>query len=131
MTQDLRAFTVGVGVFAVLTVAYFAFVTWVRDVPQFIGRFAFVLEYGAPLVSGLVCGYLVQKRQFLTLLVLGISAAVCLGGLNLAWGALGFPTDLGGSGNLPWVVGLSLFTVVPLVIVGGAVGATLRNGMHA
>ena len=131
MTGDLRAFAIGVGVFVVSYAAFLALGTWVRDVPPSVGWLILAAGYAAPLVSGFVCGYIAQKWQFLTLLALGIGAAVCLGGLNFAWGELGFPVDLGGSRNLPWVIGLALLTVVPLVVVGGAVGATLQRGTHA
>ena len=131
MARDLRAYVIGVSVFVVLTIAYLTLITSSSNVPEYVGWTFLAMGYAAPLVSGFVCGYLAQQRQFLTLLALGISAAVCLGGLNFASGALGFPVDLGGLGGMPLVVGLSLFTVVPLVVVGGAVGAKLQHGTHA
>ena len=76
-----------------------------------------------------MAGYL-ARRHALTLITLGITCCFCLGGLNFARGALGLPGDLGGLAQLPWVIGLSLFTVAPVVIVAGAFGAKLRDA-HA
>jgi hypothetical protein len=129
--SDLRAFLLAVGVFVTLMVAYFALATVLREVPEPLGTLVLAAWWAAPLVSGFLCGYLVRRRQVLVLLTLGVVGAACLGGINLAAGALGISTDLGGLANLPWVVGLSLLTIIPLVVIGGAIGAKLRNASHA
>jgi hypothetical protein len=128
---ELRAFLTGLAIFLVLTLGYFLLIAGVRSDNQLLGWFALAIEFSASLLAGFVCGRFVQRRQFATLLVLGVASALSLGVLNYLWGALGFPSDLGGLGNLPVVIGLSLLTVVPLVVVGGAVGAKLQHGTHA
>jgi hypothetical protein len=132
MSQDLRAFFVGVGIFAAFALAWLAFGAWGhdRDVPELVALFAFISFFpGAPLLSGLVCGYLARQLRSRTLIAVGISAALLLASLDFAWRAAGFRDDLG----LPWFVGfgITLLMIVPLVIAGGTIGAILRHGWDA
>ncbi len=131
MDGDLRAVAVGIGVFVVLTVAHLALETWTPMLSAPFGWLAIGMVNATPFVSGFVCGYLLQSRRFLPLLVLGIGASLCLGALNFGWGLIGFPVDLGGIRNVPWVIGLSLLSVIPLVALGGAIGVKLNHGAHA
>jgi hypothetical protein len=131
VSRGIRGFLTGLAVFVAMNVLYLALLTWTPSDSQSLGWLVLGVEFAAPLLAGFVCGRLTQQHQFVTLFVLGIAAAACLGALNYGWGALGFPGDLAGLGNVPMVIGLSLFAVVPLVVVGGAVGATLRHGAHA
>jgi len=128
---DIRAVVVGLGIFVVLNLAYFSFLTWVNDVPSFVGALVYVSGYAVPVLAGAVTSFLARGRQFAAVLILGLAAAVCVGAINLFWSWLGLPTDLGDLTNFPVVVGLSLFVQVPLVVVGGALGGFLRNGLHA
>jgi len=127
MIANIRAIATGMVVFVVLLTAYFALVTWVRDAPPFVA----FLSYAVPVAGGCVTGFMVRHREFVALLVLGVAAAIYQGILNFVWGWLGLPTDLGGLRTLPWVVGLSLVTIVRLVVVGGAIGSFLQRAPHA
>ncbi|MFO1304961.1 MAG: hypothetical protein U1F54_14600 [Burkholderiales bacterium] len=131
MATDLRTILIAVVVFVAVMVAYFTIVTTIPDLPRPLDTIAFASWWAAPLAAGFICGYRARHRPVVALLVLGVIGAICVGTLNLAIGALGVPTDFGGATALPLVIGLSLLTIIPLVVVGGAVGAKVRDAKHA
>jgi hypothetical protein len=131
MALDLRAFLAGLAASVATNIIFFALVTLGWSDSQLFAWAVVAVGYAAPLLGGFVYGYLVQEDHFVALLVLGIASAVCAGSLNFVLGELGFPVDMVGLGNLPWVIGLSLLAIVPLVVIGGAVGAELHRGARA
>ena len=132
MKRDIQAFTAGLSVFFLLVLAYFLLAAASgNSVSPVLGWSITSLQYAAPLVSGAICARIARDRQFLALLALGVAASVVVGVLNFALSALGLPADLGGVANLPWVIGLSLFVQLPLVLVGGAISAFLARNAHA
>ena len=80
MADNIRAFLIAFAVFAALTIAYFALVTALRDVPKPFDTILFASWWAAPSLSGFICGYLVRHRQLTVLLALGAVGAVCVGG---------------------------------------------------
>jgi len=126
MTKDLRAFAVGLLLFVGMSITYFA-LTPGKQQPILLPGVAFVVIYSAPLLSGLVCGLLARQHPIGTLLALGIAAAACFTGLDLASERLGHHLDLGGMSPLGWIAGVSLLTIPLLVIVGGLLGMGFRD----
>jgi len=129
MAKDLRAFAVGLLLFVGMSIAYLA-LTPGQQQPILIPGVAFVVIYGAPLLSGFVCGLLTGRRPMMTLLALGIAAAACFSGLDFAADQLGRHVDVGGMSPIGWIAGVSLLTMPLLVIVGGLLGIALRNPSH-
>ena len=126
MTKDLQAFAVGLLLFAGMSLIYLA-LTPGQQQPTLLPGLALVVIYSAPLLSGLVCGLLASRRRIWTLIALGIAAAACFSGLDLAAARFGRHLDLGGMPLLGWIAGVSLLTMPLLVFVGGLLGIGLRS----
>lgn len=127
MAKDLRAFTLGLLVFAGLSVAYLTIVTREPKSSQLLGWLALAAIYSAPLLAGAVCSLLQPRHPFGTMFSLGLGAAVCFSGLDFAWNRFGYSVDLGGMSLLPSVLGVSLITMPLLVFVGGFLEMALRR----
>jgi hypothetical protein len=128
MGKDMRAFAVGLLLFVGMSIAYLAITPGIQQ-PTLLPGPALVVIYGAPLLSGLVCGLLAARRPIVTLLALGVAAAACFTALDLASAQFGHHLDLGLGGISPtgWIAGVSLLTMPLLVIVGGLLGISLRG----
>lgn len=73
---------------------------------------------------------LARKRRFLTLLILSIGAAACVGLLPLAWThKLAFTAEVWG--KFAGFVAFSLLEILPLVILGGIIGIALQKRVQA
>ena len=129
MRRDIRAFSVGLGVFVALEVVFLGLATQLTDVPPLVGWIVPALWYAAPLISGFVYGCIATKPSSTTVLLQGVASSICVGSLNLAADGLGVPVDLGGVQSLGWVVGLSMIVILPLVVLGCGAGAALRTVM--
>ena len=126
MTKDIRAFAVGLLLFVGMSVTYLALTPGGQQ-PILLPGLAFVVIYGAPVLSGFVCGLLAGRHPIVTLLALGIAAAVCFTALDLASAQFGHHLDLGGMSPAGWIAGVSLLTMPLLIIVGGLLGMSLRG----
>ena len=126
MTKDVWAFAVGLLIFVGMSVTYLALTPGPQQ-PILLPGLAFVVIYGAPVVSGFVCGLLSGRRPIVTLLALGIVAALSFTALDYASAQFGHTLDLGGMSPIGWIAGVSLLTIPLLVIVGGLLGIALRN----
>ena len=126
MSKDFRAFAIGLLLFIGMSIAYLALTPGIQQ-PTLLPGLAFVVIYGAPLLSGFVCGLLSGRRPIITLLALGIAAAVSFTALDLASAQFGHRLDVGAMSPTGWIAGVSLLTVPLLVIVGGLLGIGLRN----
>jgi len=127
MGKDLRAFTVGFLVFAVLSAAYLAIATEGPGSSQLSRWLARAIIYSAPLLAGGACALLRPQRPVETLFALGVGAAACFTGLDFAWTRFGYSVNLGGMSPLPSVLGVSLMTMPLLVFAGGVLGMSLRS----
>ena len=123
MARDIFAITSGLGAFLILHAGYIYLEASIT------GAFLAMawLFFAAPVLSGGVTGYLAQRRPFLSLLVLGVVVAACIGVLRSLGPWLGVRTDLGGfSGSVTLGV-FSLIFVLPMVVIGGAMGAFISR----
>jgi hypothetical protein len=123
MIRDARAIVYGLGVFLILHVGYLYLEASITN--------AFLpmvwLFFATPVLAGGVTGYFAQRQPFLSLLVLGIAASVCVGLLHMLWTWLGLHNSVGGlSGSVTLGI-FSLVFVLLAVIVGGAVGAYISR----
>jgi hypothetical protein len=123
MIRDTLAIASGLGAFLTLHVAYIYLEASIMN--------AFLamawLFFATPVLAGGLTGYLAQRQPFLSLLVLGVAIAVCIGGLRWLGLWLGIRTGVSGlSGSVTLGV-FSLIFVLPMVIVGGAVGAFISR----
>src|SRR5215831_464591 len=127
MAKDLRAFTLGLLVFAGLTLAYLALKSRGTEQSLLLGWLATAIIYSAPVFAGIACTMLAPSRPVATLVALGIVAAALFGALNFAWG--GRHLNLGPLSNVGWIVVVSLVVMPLLVIAGGVLGAYLRESL--
>ena len=123
MTRDILAITSGLGAFLILHVGYIYLEASITN--------AFLamawLFFATPVLSGGVTGYLAQRQPFLSLLVLGVAVAVCIGVLRLLGSWLGIRTGVSGlSGSVTLGV-FSLIFALPMVVIGGAIGAFISH----
>jgi hypothetical protein len=126
MISDTRAIVYGLGAFLILHVGYLFLGASITN--------AFLpmawLFFATPFLAGGVTGYLAQRQPFLSLLVLGVAVTICVSVLHLLWSWLGLRT---GEGGLSGAVTLGIFALVfvlPMVVIGGAIGAFISRA-HA
>jgi hypothetical protein len=82
------------------------------------------LFFATPVLAGMVTGYLVRRRRLPSLLLEGAAISVCTGALHMMRGVAGLPGNVALSGTAALVLFCLLF-VLPLVVVGGAIGASV------
>ena len=119
---DVRAIAIGVGFFAVLHISFLFLEAQAR------GLFVpLALLFAATTVlSGMVTGYLARRRQFISLLLEGAGVSVCVGSLHLVRNLAGLRSDvINGWNGAATLVLFCLIFVVPLVVLGGAIGASI------
>lgn len=85
------------------------------------------LLFATPVLAGGVTGYFAQGRPFLALLILGVAVACCVGILHLLGPWLGFGKGVGGLGGSFTLVVSSLVFVLPMVVIGGAIGSYISR----
>src|SRR5262245_61840889 len=105
MTNDLRGFAYGLTLSIGLSLLYLVMTSHGHEQGPFPGWVADVTIFFAPILSGGVCSLFAPKRPILTLLALGIAAAACFTGLDLAFAASGRRLDVGGISNIAWIAG--------------------------
>jgi hypothetical protein len=127
MTKDLRAFALGLVLFIGLSLLYLGMTIYGHEQGPFPGWVADATLFLAPILSGAICGLFASKRPILTLLALGIAAAACFTGLDIAFAAYGRPLDVGGISNLGSIAAVSTLLMPFLVLIGGILGLRIRN----
>jgi hypothetical protein len=127
MTKDVQAFVLGLALFIGLSLVYLGMTSHGHDQGPFPGWVADVTIFLAPILAGGVCGISGPRRPIPTLLVLGIAAAVCFTGLDIAFAAHGRPLDVGGISNIGWIAAVSVLLMPLLVLIGGMLGIRIRN----
>lgn len=119
-TRQMRAILIGTVVFAILYAGYIALL---NTAP---GTYLVLLYCGIPIVSGAITRRYASRAVFLTLLMTGIAAAICLAALNLAFSRAGWVTDLATFSN--WLGGRSVTRLlVPVLLVAGGIIASVAR----
>jgi hypothetical protein len=127
MAKDLRSFALGLILFIGLTVLYLAMTRQGHEQGPLPGWVADSILFLAPLLSGASCGLLAPKRPILTLLALGITAAACITGLDVAFAASGRPFGVRRISGIWWIAAASVLLIPLLILIGGILGIRLRN----
>ena len=131
ITREIRAILAGTVVFVILAIGYALFMKLIANVPAtapYAQWSVVALGILAPLVSGVVCGYLAQRHDFLAVLALGVIDSCVIIALGMVGDLLGIPRDHIGA---LWEIASVIMFCVPLVIVGGALGGKLRDSRYA
>jgi hypothetical protein len=122
-TRDILAIASGLGAFLILHIGYIYLEVWITN-----AFWAMVcLFFATPVLSGGVTGYLARRQPFLSLVVLGVAVAACIGGLRLLGSWLGIRTGVGGLTSSVTLGVFSLIFVLPMVVIGGAIGAFISR----
>lgn len=121
MAVDSRAIAFGLAVFLCLHISYLFLETAIKDalLPMV------WLFFATPVLAGVVTGHFARRRPFVSLLVLGVLVAICVSALHLLWPWLGLRADMAPGQGVAALGVMSLMFMLPLVIVGGAVGVAL------
>ena len=131
ITREIRAILAGTVVFVILAIGYVLFITLMASVTataSYAQWSVVALGVLAPLLSGVVCGYLAQRHDFLAVLALGVIDSCVIVALGMVGDLLGISRDHIGA---LWEITAVVIFCVPLVIVGGAVGGKLRDSRYA
>jgi hypothetical protein len=121
--RDGLAIAYGLGAFSILHVGYLFLEASITN--TFIVMMW--LFFATPVLAGGVTGYFAQRRPFPALLILGIAVACCVGILHLLGPWLGFGNGVGGLGGSVTLVVFSLMFVLPMVVIGGAIGSYISR----
>ena len=116
----MRAILIGTLVFVLFYAGYIALLNWAP------GNYLVLLYCGIPIVSGAITRRFASGAVFLTLLVTGIAAGICLALLNSALSRAGWVTDLASLSN--WLGGRSITQLlVPVLLVAGGIIASVAR----
>ena len=118
---DVRAIVIGLGCFAILHIGLLGLEALAKEL--FLPLLWLFLA--TSMLAGMVTGYVARRRTLLTLVVLGIGVSLCVGVLHAVRSWFGLPADIGGRNGAAALVMLCLLFVVPLVVLGGAIGASV------
>ena len=131
MSGAAKAFLWSVAAYVLLVIVYLASlrVLVVKDAP--VGWLILALLFIAPIASGFVWAWRMQSQRFATVALLAAVCSVCLELANLTLGWLGFPTDIGGISDAPWIIFLSFLVLLPLTAIGAGIGTAARRHVHA
>ena len=123
---DVRAVGYGLGCFVILHIGYLCLEALASNV-----FFAMLwLFVATSVLSGGVTGYLAERRRFVSLLVLAIGVVACVCLLHFVRSWFGLPSVAGGSSGVMALVAMCLTFIVPAVVIGGAIGASISR-VHA
>jgi choline-glycine betaine transporter len=123
MTRDILAIASGLGAFLILHIGYIYLEAWITNAFWVMA----CLFFATPVLSGGVTGYLARRQPFLCLVVLGVAVAVCIGVLRPLSSWLGIRMGVGGLSSSVTLGVFSLIFVLPMVVIGGAIGAFISR----
>jgi hypothetical protein len=119
MPKDLRAFSLGLLVFAGLSPTYLALATrGSEQQSSVLGWLATASLYSAPFFAGFAYSLLAPSRPVATLLALGIVAAALFGAMDFAWAEIVGHMSPSELSKIGWIVGMSV-VAMPLLVVAG------------
>src|SRR5262249_28982169 len=123
MAKDLRAFILGLLLFAGLTFAYLTLAAQGGALGRLPRLAAAAVIFSAPVLAGGVCRLLTPSRPITTLFALGIAAAL----LDFTWRESGPLLDVSPQSQIGWIVAMSLMAIPLLVVTGGVLVRSLRD----
>ena len=123
MPRDILAIASGLGAFLILHVGY------IYLEASFTNAFLAMswLFFATPVLSGGVTGYLARRQPFLSLVALGVAVAVCIGVLRVFGSWFGLRPGVDGLTGSVTLGVFSLIFVLPMVVIGGAIGAFIAR----
>jgi hypothetical protein len=124
--RDSLAIAYGLGAFLILHVGYLFLEASITN-----GFMAMAwLFFATPVLAGGVTGYFAQTKPFSALLVQGVAVAICVSMLHLLGPWLGFRDGARGLGGSVTLGIFSLVFLLPMVVIGGAIGSFISRA-HA
>src|SRR5450432_2650254 len=131
MSPTAKAFWWSVAAYVLLVIIYLAMLRLpvVKDSPG--GWLVLTLLFIAPIASGFTWAWRTHSQRFAAVALLAAVCSVCLELANLTWSWLGFPTDVGGVSDAPWIIVLSFLVLLPLTMIGAGIGVAARRHVHA